>query len=207
MSRVHLAQRYPWDPAKHHIDVCICLKHSTREKVGTLLNEEQAARAMGVVRVKPSPGLPLLEGTTMEPHSSFLGWPGMKMVGCKRSHNNKVAITNGITYEIVSLDSTHVTVQAEGGGEVKLTQHEAIQYLRLYCARTYASCQGATFQGRVLLLDSDHRFVDNRSLYVGLSRVTTGDKLHIPTLEQLREWRKSHERQRLADRSRSPRRR
>lgn len=191
-SLTDLLAHFPWDPARHPIDVCICLKHSTREFFARVLNKDHAAKASGVVKVCPDPEQALAQGSSMACHASFLCWPGQLLIGCRRRQAVKAGeIVNGLVYRVVSVSSTHVSVRVDLDDadlpETRLTHHAAIQYLRLHCARTYASCQGATFKGRVLLLDVNHPYVDCRALYVGISRVTSGAWLHVPTSKQIKQ--------------------
>ena len=69
---------------------------------------------------------------------------------------------------------------------IDLTHHQTIEQLRLACCRTYANLQGLTLNDHLLLLDTRHRFMCRRKLYVAMSRVTQGRFLHVPTLEQER---------------------
>jgi hypothetical protein len=70
---------------------------------------------------------------------------------------------------------------------ITLTHQQCIQDLRLACARTYAGVQGQTLENqRLLLLQTRHKYMDWRKLYVATSRVTSGSLLHIPTPEQER---------------------
>lgn len=133
----------------------------------------------------------------MEPHlEGFKAWEGQIFLGCRRkSANIWKDIVNNCMYKVVAVDSAHLTVQlmAEGEAEenqpkIKLTHHDAVQYLRLSCARVYASVQGLTLRDQHLLLLNLHSpYMTARALYVGLSRATAGANVHIPSENQWRD--------------------
>ena len=57
---------------------------------------------------------------------------------------------------------------------------EASDNLRLCYAAVYHSCQGRTLkQQHVLLMDTYNEFFTGRHLYVGASRVTSSEYLHV----------------------------
>ena len=59
------------------------------------------------------------------------------------------------------------------------------ELLRLTHALVYANVQGRTIRSKhVVLLDTHHRHFTMRHLIAGMSRVTDGCYLHIPTRDQ-----------------------
>ena len=63
---------------------------------------------------------------------------------------------------------------------IELPLREASETLRLCYAAVYQSCQGRTLRNmHVLLMDTQHIHFSLRHLYVGASRVTSGEYLHI----------------------------
>ena len=93
---------------------------------------------------------------------------------------------NGVLYIVHSFDETlRVTVHPDfGGGEVELSIQEVAENLRLRYAAVYHSCQGRTLnKGHVMLMDTRNENFSGRHLYVGASRVTSGEDLHIASPE------------------------
>ena len=94
-------------------------------------------------------------------------------------------VQNNGLYKGLSVDAAKGVVCLEDALPIQLTHQDAIQHLRLDCARCYASVQGlALTNQRLLLCDTRHRFQDLRKLYVACSRVTRGSFLHLATREQ-----------------------
>ena len=82
--------------------------------------------------------------------------------------------------------------------QIELTHQQAIQFLRLACCRTYANLQGVTLRDEhLLLIDTRHRHMCRRKLYVAVSRVTAGKYLHIPSEGQEEDILRTFTRQQL----------
>ena len=63
---------------------------------------------------------------------------------------------------------------------IELPMLEAAENLRLSYAAVYHTCQGRALHNQhVLLLDVYHTYFTGRHLYVGASRVTAGEYLHV----------------------------
>ena len=63
---------------------------------------------------------------------------------------------------------------------IELEMREASDNLRLCYAAVCHSCQGRTLkQQHVLLMDTHKKYFTGRHLYVGASRVTSGEYLHV----------------------------
>ena len=95
---------------------------------------------------------------------------------------------NGVCYIVHSFDDEHlrVTTHPDFGAEelIELDMREASENLRLCYAAAYHSCQGRTLkQQHVLLMDVHKHFFTGRHLYVGASRVTAGQYLHVVSRE------------------------
>ena len=85
-------------------------------------------------------------------------------------------LKNGLEYTIVELGEKIVeVVETESGKEISLRRLEFFRSMRLKYAMTYASAQGLTIEGLLMLHDTDHR----HHLYVGLSRATGWDKVVV----------------------------
>ena len=174
--------RYPW--RGEPVDVVLVMSHAKRARLALRLNAAQAA-GREVIRVEPSEEL--RQGQTMAPHPFMLLWEGIRLVGCRRDSTDHRHIQNNCVYRVLSVDATQVTVRLdiEEALPLRLTHQETIQFLRLDCARCYASVQGLTLRDqRLLLCDVGHRFQDMRKLYVACSRVTHGSFPIVTTREQ-----------------------
>ena len=97
-------------------------------------------------------------------------WPGIVLLGSAGSRR----IRNGVMYTVTAVTSDTVTL-----GDVQLTHAQAAASLRLLYARTYASIQGADFDGSVALWDTDARHFTMRHLFVALSRAKNAADLHV----------------------------
>ena len=155
--------------------------------------QEERARRSGLVTAHLAPQGPLKGGASMAPHASFWTWPGQLLLGCRRDAARKSEVINGCTYKVAQLTPELVGVQLHLEAHFEaptpliwLSHHDAVQLLRLACARTYSGCQGLTLRdSRLLLLYLKHQWMCARKLYVGISRVTSGDLLHIPSNGQV----------------------
>ena len=177
-----LRRRYIW--RGEPVDVVLVMSHAKRARLALRLNAAQAS-GREVVRVEPSEEL--RQGQTMAPHPYMLLWEGIRLVGCRRDSSDHRHIQNNCVYRVLSVDSSQVIVclDIEEVLPLTLTRQETIQFLRLDCARCYASIQGLTLRDqRLLLCDVGHRFQDLRKLCVACSRVTHGSFLHVATREQ-----------------------
>ncbi len=89
-------------------------------------------------------------------------------------------LKNGLEYTIVELGEKIVeVVETESGKEISLRRLEFFRSMRLKYAMTYASAQGLTIEGLLMLHDTGHRHFTWRHLYVGLSRATGWDKVVV----------------------------
>ena len=106
----------------------------------------------------------------------------MQLIGGGRTSRK---VLNGVCYIVHSFDDLHlrVTTHPDFGDKdeiIELEMREASDNLRLCYAAVCHSCQGRTLkQQQVLLMDTHNEFVTGRHLYVGASRVTSGEYLHV----------------------------
>ena len=108
-------------------------------------------------------------------------WKGLELIGGGRTSRK---VLNGVMYIAHSFTDEHLTVQVhpDFGEEelIELPLREASDNLRLCYAAVYQSCQGRTLRNQhVMLMDTQHIHFSLRHLYVGASRVTSGEYLHI----------------------------
>ena len=115
----------------------------------------------------------------------MLVWPGQRLLGRRRDSADHRQVQNGCVYRIVSVDAAQVVVclDIDHAPPIRMTHQEALQHMRLNCARTYAGIQGLTLHDqRLLLCDVGHRHMDLRKMYVPCSIVTPGGLLHVSSL-------------------------
>ena len=89
-----------------------------------------------------------------------------------------------------SFDETlRLTTHPDFGDEtVEVSMEEAAENLRLCYAAVYHSCQGRTLnKEHVMLMDTQNPYFSGRHLYVGASRVTSGEYLHIAS-DEITSW-------------------
>jgi len=95
-------------------------------------------------------------------------WPGLRLIGAGHK------VPKGIFVEVKACDNEKVTLD----NDLVLTHAQVCQSLRLSYAITYASCQGLTLRGR-LLLETQTPFLTTRHLYVGISRGTASELVEV----------------------------
>jgi hypothetical protein len=113
----------------------------------------------------------------------------MRLLGCAGEHRK---IVNGAEYIVKDIQKDRVVVDMEaqfradrqGETDIALTHEEASSWLRLRYACCYYPIQGRTLREPLLLLDSGGQHFTLRHLIVGLSRVTCGSLVHLPTPQQ-----------------------
>ena len=96
-------------------------------------------------------------------------WPGLRLVGA----GGKICKGTFVTVKTCSNES----VELEDG--TQLGKEDLFKYTRLPHAITYASCQGLTLIGHVVLFDTSSQHFTLRHLYVGSSRATRSDLLSV----------------------------
>ena len=100
-------------------------------------------------------------------------WVGQKLFGCLPLERQ--GIRNGVEYTVSAVDTTSVTL-ANGP---TLTHEQAVAWLRLPYAMTYASVQGRETEGTLGLHDCDSGHFTWRHLYVGLSRAKRASGVRV----------------------------
>lgn len=179
-----LLEKYPW--RNEPIDICTCVSHATRLVMARLLNEQQSLRAAaeGKTVVRVSTDKPLHKAP-WPVHEYMLLWEGIELLGSSR---NPRPVRNQCEYTVVRVDQERVVVQFKKEPEIEMDHHTCMQRLRLACARTAASVQGLTIEGkRLLILDASDRRMDPRALYVVASRVRDGGYMHAASRKQQRQ--------------------
>jgi hypothetical protein len=168
--------RYPW--AGQPISYFVCLSHRMRMRINNWQNgaEKNAHNRKLFVA---SPGF--MKGCASQPQDMWI-WPGMTLIGGGRTSRT---ILNGVMYTVRDFTDDTITVAvhpdfAEGEQIIELPVREAAENLRLSYAAVYHTCQGRTLHNQhVLLLDVYNTYFTGRHLYVGASRVTAGEYLHV----------------------------
>ena len=100
-------------------------------------------------------------------------WPGIKLLGCLPIE--KLGIRNGVEYTVQAVDTTTVTL--ENGPT--LTHEQAVAWLRLPYAMTYASVQGRETDGTLCLWDCENFHMSLKHIYVGLSRAKRASGVRV----------------------------
>ena len=100
-------------------------------------------------------------------------WPGQKLLGCPPVERQ--ALRNGVEYTVAAVCATTVTLQ-DGPS---LTHEQAVAWLRLPYAVTYASVQGRETDGTLALHDCDNAHMTLRHIYVGLSRAKRASGVRV----------------------------
>lgn len=183
-----LVARYPWD--ERTVDVCITLSHAHREQMARSLNLQQRdrARAEGRETVLLRSAGKFKEGSPIKPHPEMWAWVTMPVSGCTRD-SYKSPVRNSCQYVVTAISPEEVSVRMEHDEKaepIALSHHDALQYLRLGCARTAASVQGLTLRNqRLLLCDVFNPHMCGRKLYVAMTRVSDGSLLHVASRAQM----------------------
>jgi hypothetical protein len=174
-------RRYPWN-GQWSDGIVLVLSHEKRRRINAFLN--LPGRAGGVL-VK---SVGAVKWATSHPQDMWLR-PGMRLLGCAGEHRK---IVNGAEYIVTDIQKDRVVVDMEaqfrtdrqGETDIALTHEEASSWLRLRYACCYYPIQGRTLREPLLLLDSGGQHFTLRHLIVGLSRVTCGSLVHLPTPQQ-----------------------
>ena len=175
-------QHYPWTgPVTQPIAYYICLSHRTRMRINRWQNVLEMNRQDRVLLV-PSYGFQ--KGCSSQPQDMWI-WPGLHLIGGGRTSRN---VLNGVVYIVVNFTDEAITVKThpdfttDPEATIELPIREAAENLRLCYAAVYHSCQGRTLHNQhIMLMDTHHVHFTGRHLYVGASRVTEGQYLHIAT--------------------------
>jgi hypothetical protein len=99
-------------------------------------------------------------------------FPGQTLLGCCRAVRE--GIKNNCEYQVTAVSSAGLSI-----GEKTLPLETVPRLLRLSHARTYASCQGLTFDSTCRLLDVDHPRFTRTHLFVATSRCRTSTAIHV----------------------------
>ena len=176
---MRFAERYPW--RGEQIAYYICLSHRMRMRINKWQNDLEKEQHRDKLFIA---SYGFVKGCSSQPQDMWV-WPGMQLIGGGRTSRK---VLNGVCYIVHSFDDEHlrVTTHPDFGAEelIELDMREASENLRLCYAAVYHSCQGRTLkQQHVLLMDVHKPFFTGRHLYVGASRVTAGQYLHVVSRE------------------------
>ena len=100
-------------------------------------------------------------------------WQGLALLGCLPLERQ--GIRNGVEYRVAAINET--TLALENG--LVLTHEQAVAWLRLPYAMTYASVQGRETEGTLALHDCGSGHFTWRHLYVGLSRAKRAANVRV----------------------------
>ena len=100
-------------------------------------------------------------------------WPGLKLLGCLPIERQ--GIRNGVEYTVAAVTTESVTL--ENGPT--LTHEQAVAWLRLPYAMTYASVQGRETDGTLCLWDCENFHMSLKHIYVGLSRAKRASGVRV----------------------------
>ena len=180
----HFTTRYRWEgPDKQPISYYVCISHRNRMRINKWQNDLEKDRHERKLFIQ-SPGF--LKGCSSQPQDMWV-WPGLQLIGGGRRSQK---ILNGVLYIVHSFDETlRLTTHPDFGDEtVEVSMEEAAENLRLCYAAVYHSCQGRTLnKEHVMLMDTQNPYFSGRHLYVGASRVTSGEYLHIAS-DEITSW-------------------
>ena len=145
-------------PCRHNL----VISHAKRVALNRELN--RAARPRGAVLVRAAPQKGQLNAA-----QDMWVHVGLELLGCTQA--TKKGVRNNVLHNV---NAIHVDAVTLSPGDLRLSFAEAAQWLRLACARTYASCQGTEFDGSLRLRDTDSRHFSMRHLFVAVSRAKEG---------------------------------
>ena len=172
------AKIYPWkgreqQPISYHV----CISHRKRMRINKWQNDLEKEHHNHKMLIR---SYGFIKGCSSQPQDMWV-WPGLQLIGGGRTSRK---VLNGVMYIVRDFNDETLRVRAHpdfGGDEIiELTLREAADNLRLCYAAVYQSCQGRTLKEQhVMLMDTGHRHFSVRHLYVGASRVTSSEYLHI----------------------------
>jgi hypothetical protein len=177
------ARMYPWNGQR--ISYYICLSHRKRMRINKWQNDLEKGHHAEKLFIA-SPGF--MKGCASQPQHMWV-WKGLQLIGGGRTSRN---ILNGVMYIVEGFNDEFLQIKvhpdfADGEPIMEVPIREAAENLRLCYAAVYHSCQGRTLDRQhVLLLDANHTYFTGRHLYVGASRVTAGQYLHVASREDQR---------------------
>ena len=154
-------------PERHDLvpDTALTISHLHRIQLNERVNR---AKAPDGARLFKYSHAERARSLTNKPQSMRI-WPGIRLVGA----GGKICKGTFVTVKTCC----DAAVELEDGTE--LTSDDLFKYTRLPHALTYASCQGLTLAGHVVLCDTHSKHFTLRHLYVGTSRATRSDLLAV----------------------------
>jgi hypothetical protein len=153
---------FPDAPARHNL----VISHRKRVAINRQVNNANAGQ--GAVFLKASP----TRGQNNATQSMWI-WPGLQLLGA--CSGVKKGLKNNCLYTVAAVSPESITL--EGG--LALTHVQALAWLRLSYARTYASIQGTEYSESIRLHDTSCPHFTHRHLFVAVSRAMTGAVISI----------------------------
>jgi hypothetical protein len=193
---VYCATRvWPWDGKLTENTRVFAVSHRLRTKVNLLMNERFVMNKPGAVLVRASGEV--IPNSLNQAQDMWIV-RGQILQGYSQTNH---LILNGVLYEVKEVTSLAIVVRMTQRyrkppeqcsevdhslqGLIVLSYRDASASLRLLHCVVYRSAQGATIPDvPVLLLDTSHRYFDQRTLIVGLSRVQSGSQLRVASFDQ-----------------------
>ena len=189
-----LTQKHPWDGQLP--DVIFCMSHPKRYWLASWLNRKQRDKAVaeGIPVTLVTTEEPLMH-SSMKPHSEIFLWQGAQLMAHTRNARFRNDCPNAVVevtpIEVVARRAVRPTEGQEGPTPklLRLSHHDCLQHLRLSCVRVARSVQGMNMKGlKLLLLDAHNQHMEPRTLYVDISRVSSGKLLYVATRAQQTEF-------------------
>ena len=148
------------------IDTTLCLTNKRRLMINEIENG----------RLAPVGAIPCVYKGSDPRAQSMLLWPGLKISAGQT--NRKHGLKNALSWVVESVNIDWCTL-ARGETRLTIPTVEVAGLFRLAHALTIDSSQTLTLQGRVLLVESDHKHFSLRRLIVALGRVPRADMIHV----------------------------
>ena len=128
-------------------------------------------------RLAPPGAIPCVyEGADPRAQSMLL-WPGLKLVAGLT--NRKHGLKNALGWVVQEVDHAWCTVLDNNQRSITVPTTDVAGLFRLTHGLTIDSSQSMTLQGRVLVVESDHKHFSLRRLIVALGRVPRADMIHV----------------------------
>ena len=139
-----------------------------RRSLNESINKAKAPKTAVFFKYTPAQPAQTPQRATNTPQDMRI-WPGLRLVGA----GGKICKGTFVTVKSCSDE----VVELEDGN--RLAKEDLFKYTRLPHALTYASCQGLTLPGHLVLCDTANVHFTLKHLYVGSSRATCVELLSV----------------------------
>ena len=115
-----------------------------------------------------APGAAILctyDGENLRQQAMWI-WPGLQIQAAKT--DRKHGLKNALPHAVLEADDTTCTLSRENGDTFTVPTADMTKLFRLTYALTIDSSQARTLMGRVLVVETDHKFFSLRRLIVAL---------------------------------------